>query len=128
MGTIDIQQFRGQASEVAGILRLLSNEDRLMLLCQLSMGECSVGELEQLTAIRQPTLSQQLGVLRQDGLVETRRVSRQIFYRLEEPRILALLQTLHGLYCTEPVDFCSRDLDSRAPPPGSVEQVLPPRS
>ena len=65
---IDPQAMRHGAKAAVGLLKLLGNEDRLLLLCQLSQGECCVGDLEQRLGIRQPTLSQQLGALRADGV------------------------------------------------------------
>ena len=83
------------------LLKLLANPDRLMLLCQMTQGEHSVGELEQRLGIRQPTLSQQLAVLRAEGMVSTRREGKNIFYRVADPKALRLLLTLHELYCEE---------------------------
>jgi ArsR family transcriptional regulator len=71
----------------------------LLLLCQLSQGERRVGELEELLDIQQPTLSQQLAVLREEALVETRRDGKQIYYRIASDKALALLEVLYGLYC-----------------------------
>ena len=82
------------------MLRVLANENRLLLLCQLSQGEKSVGELETLLGIRQPTLSQQLGVLRNEGLVQTRRDGKQIIYRVVDERAQRLPETLYGMYCS----------------------------
>lgn len=99
---MDIQQMRQAASEAANTLRSLSHPDRLMLLCQLSQGERSVGELEELLGIQQPNLSQQLGVLRNEGLVDTRRDGKRIFYSVKDPKVLHLLGTLYLLYCPQP--------------------------
>lgn len=99
---MDIQQMRQAASEAASTLRSLSHPDRLLLLCQLSQGERSVGELEELLGIQQPNLSQQLGVLRSEGLVDTRRDGKRIFYSVKDPKILHLLSTLYLLYCPQP--------------------------
>ena len=98
---IDISQLRQKAGAACSTLRLLANEDRLMLLCQISQGEKNVSTLESLTGIRQPTLSQQLGVLRTEGVVSTRREGKQIFYSLSDSHIEDLLQTLYNLYCCE---------------------------
>ncbi|MES2105578.1 MAG: metalloregulator ArsR/SmtB family transcription factor [Pseudomonadota bacterium] len=87
------------AGEASGILSALANPDRLLLLCQLSQGEQAVGELEQSLDIRQPTLSQQLGVLRKQSLVNTRRDGKRILYSVADPRVLILLTTLYELYC-----------------------------
>ena len=80
--SIDIQQLRANADAAGQLLKALANPDRLLLLCQLSQGERNVSELEALLGIQQPTLSQQLAVLRREGLVETRRDGKQIFYRI----------------------------------------------
>jgi DNA-binding transcriptional ArsR family regulator len=97
--SFDIALMRAAASEATAVLRVLANEDRLLLLCQMSQGEKSVSELEELLNIHQPTLSQQLGVLRADGLVNTRRDGKRIYYSVANPKVLALLNTLYTLYC-----------------------------
>jgi ArsR family transcriptional regulator len=95
----DLGQMRSSARIVTALLRALANEDRLLLLCQMTQGERSVGELETALNIRQPTLSQQLGVLRTEGLVTTRREGKRIFYAVADPKVLALLGALYTLYC-----------------------------
>ncbi|MEE1653642.1 MULTISPECIES: ArsR/SmtB family transcription factor [Brachymonas] len=97
---IDMQHMQLAAREASQLLRVLSNENRLLLLCQLSRGERSVGELEDMLGIRQPTLSQQLGVLRNEELVQTRREGKQIFYRIADSRAQEVLETLYRLYCS----------------------------
>lgn len=97
--TLNPQRMRAAAGQAVGVLKLLANEDRLLLLCQLSQGELSVGELEELLDIHQPTLSQQLGVLRNEGVVETRRDGKRIFYRVSDPQLLQVLAALYRLYC-----------------------------
>jgi len=67
--------------------------------CQLSQGEYCVGDLEEMLDIRQPTLSQQLGVLRERELVSTRREGTQVFYSVASPEALAVLRLLYQLYC-----------------------------
>ncbi|POZ63087.1 ArsR/SmtB family transcription factor [Chromobacterium alticapitis] len=99
MSTITLSDMRAAAGQASGLLRALANEDRLLLLCQLSQGEKSVGELEESVGIRQPTLSQQLGVLRNEGLVATRRDGKRIYYSVADPKALAVLSTLYQLYC-----------------------------
>ncbi len=93
--------MRAGAAQAVGALRLLANEDRLLLLCQLAHGEMCVGELEAALDIRQPTLSQQLGVLRADGVVSTRREGKNIHYSIADARLLDVLALLHRLYCPE---------------------------
>ena len=77
----------------------MSNPDRLMLLCQLAQGERRVGELEELLDIQQPTLSQQLAVLREESLVKTRRDGKQIYYSIASDAALAVLDVLYQQYC-----------------------------
>ena len=96
---IDIDMLRRAASHASGLLKALANPDRLLLLCQLSQSEYSVGELELLTGIQQPTLSQQLGVLRVGQLVTTRREGKQIFYSIASKEALAVLQVLYQQFC-----------------------------
>ena len=91
--------MQAAAGAASSVLRTLANEDRLLLLCQLSQGEKSVGELEALLDLHQPTLSQQLGVLRTEKLVNTRRDGKRIFYSIADQKILILIATLHSLYC-----------------------------
>ena len=98
-----LDSMRAAACEAAGVMRALGNPDRLLLLCQLSQGEYSVSELELLVGLRQPSLSQQLGVLRHERLVKTRREGKRIFYSIADSRTLEILSTLHRLYCAEPV-------------------------
>lgn len=96
---IDPAQLRTAASRAVGALKLLANEDRLLLLCQLSHGERCVSELEAQLDIRQPTLSQQLGVLRSEGVVTTRRQGKHIFYSVSDPALLEILALLYRLHC-----------------------------
>ena len=98
---IDPQLLRSGAAQALGVLKILANEDRLMLLCQLSQGEHCVGELQTELGISQPTLSQQLAVLRNEGVVNTRRVGKNIYYSVADARTLEILVLLHRLYCPE---------------------------
>ncbi|WCF28134.1 sulfite-sensing transcriptional repressor BigR [Xylella fastidiosa] len=95
------EDMEKRASEVANLLKTLSHPVRLMLVCTLVEGEFSVGELEQQIGIGQPTLSQQLGVLRESGIVETRRNIKQIFYRLTEAKAAQLVNALYTIFCTQ---------------------------
>jgi len=92
-------QMAESADAVAALLKTLSHPVRLVLVCTLVEGEFSVGALEEELDIHQPTLSQQLGVLREAGLVETRRASKQIFYRLTEAKAAELVLALHNIFC-----------------------------
>ena len=97
--TISIDEMHAAAAEACRLMKTLANPDRLLLLCQLAQGELSVGELEAALGILQPTLSQQLTVLRNEALVETRREGKQVFYRVASPRALAVLKVLHEQFC-----------------------------
>lgn len=98
---LEITQMRAAATGAVTLLRTLAHEDRLLLLCKLSAEELCVSELEEQLEIHQPSLSQQLGVLRREGLVTTRRDGKHIYYRIADPRALTLLQSLYSLYCTD---------------------------
>jgi len=95
----DLTGLHAAAGAATALLKSLANRDRLLLLCRMTQGEFSVGTLESLTGIRQPTLSQQLTVLREEGLVATRREGKQVFYRVASQEALAVLQLLYTLYC-----------------------------
>ncbi|MET3178576.1 UNVERIFIED_ORG: ArsR family transcriptional regulator [Variovorax guangxiensis] len=96
---IDPEALRGAAGRAVGVLKLLANEDRLLLLCQLSQGEMCVSDLESVLGIRQPTLSQQLSVLRTEGVVNTRRDGKNIYYSVADAALLEILAVLYRLYC-----------------------------
>ncbi len=96
---IDFNELRASADKACNLMKVMANSDRLMLLCQLSQGEKSVGELENILDIRQPTLSQQLTVLREAELVATRREGKSIFYRISSQSAMAVMQVLHQEIC-----------------------------
>ena len=100
---LNIQQLRDNAAVAGQLLKALANRERLLLLCQLSQGELNVSALEALLGIGQPTLSQQLAVLRREELVETRREGKQIYYRISSPAALAVIKTLYQQFCEEAV-------------------------
>lgn len=81
------------------MLKIMANEDRLLILCQLSQGARNVGELEELLEIRQPTLSQQLTVLREEKLVTSERKGKYIVYSLASEEAIRIMETLFSLYC-----------------------------
>lgn len=97
--TIDPDLLRSAAGEAVAAMKLLANADRMLLLCQLSQGEMCVSDLEERLQIHQPTLSQQLGVLRNEGAVDTRREGKNIYYRVVDPALLEILPVLYRLYC-----------------------------
>jgi len=98
---MDPDALRRGADRAVASLKLLANEDRLLLLCQLSQAEMCVGEMEERLGIRQPTLSQQLAVLRSQDVVSTRRDGKNIYYRIADPALIEILSVLYRLYCTK---------------------------
>ena len=98
-GNLDMRAMRLAATKAGGLLKALANPDRLLLLCQLSHGEHCVSELEEVLGIQQPTLSQQLGVLREERLVITRREGKQIFYSIASKQALAVMQVVYQQFC-----------------------------
>ena len=96
---LNLEDMQAAAARACSLLKVLGNPDRLMLLCQLTQGEYCVSELESLLGITQPTLSQQLGVLREERLVSTRREGKQIFYKIDSPEALAVMQVLYQQFC-----------------------------
>jgi ArsR family transcriptional regulator len=96
---IDPNRLRAAAGVAVSALKVLANAERLLLLCQLSQGEMCVSELEEELDIHQPTLSQQLGVLRAEGVVDTRREGKRIYYSVADTAMLEILRVLYRLYC-----------------------------
>lgn len=96
---MNFDALRTSADKACRLMRVMANADRLMLLCQLSQGEKSVGELEKALNIRQPTLSQQLTVLREADLVSTRREGKNIIYCISSQSALAVMQVLSQHIC-----------------------------
>lgn len=103
LSKFDITQFETSAAEAAKLLRALGNERRLMILCQLTDGERSVGQLAPLVGVAQSALSQHLAVLREEGIVATRRERQTIWYRIADPAALKVVATLAEIFC--PVDM-----------------------
>ncbi|MEA3120334.1 MAG: hypothetical protein QOI13_3604 [Paraburkholderia sp.] len=89
-----LDALKPKAADAAELLRLLGNAGRIQLLCQIALGERSVGQLEEELDIQQPALSQQLAQLRKGGMVKTRRASRSIFYSIADARAQAVLEML----------------------------------
>lgn len=93
------EAMREHAADAAGLLRALGNEQRLMILCHLLSGERAVGALQAELPLSQSALSQHLAVLREAGLVDTRRQSQQILYSLVPGPAEQVLATLQTIYC-----------------------------
>lgn len=95
----DQKLMRRNAGKAAALLKLLSHEARLSVLCDLVGGEKSAGALVESSGLSQSALSQHLAKLREEGLVETRREGQSIYYRLADGNAATLIEALHGIYC-----------------------------
>lgn len=95
----DPDRMAGNAKRATAFLKALAHESRLMILCILSEGEKSVGELEEMLSLRQPTVSQQLARLRADGLVEPRREGKTIYYRLSNENARTIVGAVYDCFC-----------------------------
>jgi DNA-binding transcriptional ArsR family regulator len=96
---INITDFEAGAGRAASLLRALANERRLVILCQLTAGEKAVGAIQPRVGLSQSALSQHLAVLREDGVVATRRQGQTIFYRIADPAVLRVMATLADIFC-----------------------------
>ena len=99
IGSEDLDALSESVDRAADFLKALANRNRLTILCLLSQGEYSVSDLEAVLGIRQPTLSQQLAVLREENLVATRRDGKAIYYRLASPEARELIGVLYSMFC-----------------------------
>jgi len=104
MNSIDISsnsidELKSSSQTVAAVLKNLANPNRLLILCLLSQGESSVGELGALVEIGQSPLSQHLARLRAEKLVTTRKESQTVYYSIADPKIEKIIETLHSIYC-----------------------------
>jgi DNA-binding transcriptional ArsR family regulator len=98
----DLDRMVGNAKRASDFLKALAHESRLMILCILAEGEKSVSELEDLLALRQPTVSQQLSRLRADGLVSTRRDGKTIYYNLASEEARVVIGAIYDVFCRKP--------------------------
>lgn len=95
-----IASFERKAAEAAALLKLLANENRLLILCRLALnGELSVGELTGAVGLSQSALSQHLARMRDEGLLATRREAQTVYYRMADPNAARLLKLLKTIYC-----------------------------
>jgi len=95
----ELERIVADAERASGFLKALAHESRLLILCILAEGEKSVGELEQLLTLRQPTVSQQLARLRAEGLVATRREGKIVHYRLACDEARKIIQAIYDVFC-----------------------------
>jgi len=97
--SLGIADMKSQAARASALLRSMSNEGRLLILCNLVEKERSVSELEELVGLSQSAVSQHLAILRRDRIVKTRRSGQNIFYSLASTEAAAIMRTLYDLYC-----------------------------
>lgn len=95
----DMKTLTTQARKASELLKALSHETRLMILCLLSEREMSVSEIEEIIKLPQATVSQQLARLRLDKLVTTRREGRQIHYRIADKDVSSVVESLYDIFC-----------------------------
>jgi DNA-binding transcriptional ArsR family regulator len=98
---MNLGELQARALRATRLLKAMSNPVRLLVLCQLAEGEKSVGELETVVEVSQSALSQHLALLRQRGLVKSRRAGQAIFYSLHGTEAPALLAALYQVYCSQ---------------------------
>jgi len=96
---LDLEMLQSNAHQASEFLKALSHEVRLLILCFLIEGEKSVSEIEQMLKLRQPAVSQQLARLRADGLVETRRNGKNVYYAVARTEVRDIIGALHDAFC-----------------------------
>ncbi len=97
---MNLESMRQNAQEAVKLLKAVSNENRLFILCHLLEQEMSVGEMNEKLGLSQSALSQHLAVLRKDHLVSTRKEAQTVFYSVASNDVKKLMETLHELYCS----------------------------
>lgn len=97
---IDPNAMREAADDASDLLKALSNQHRLLILCQLIEGEKSVGQLAEFLGIRDSTVSQHLALLRRERIIAGRRDGQTIWYHIESGPARAVMEVLYGAYCT----------------------------
>jgi ArsR family transcriptional regulator, virulence genes transcriptional regulator len=97
-----IAQLQERAEQASGLLKILANQTRLQILCELLAGEKSVNELEESLQLGQSAISQHLAILRRERIVKTRRAAQHIYYSLASREAAELLSTLSEIYCAVP--------------------------
>lgn len=97
---VGMAELERKASEAAGLLKLLANENRLLILCRLALkGEMPVNDIAEAVGLSQSALSQHLAKMREEGLVATRREAQTVFYRIADQNAARLLMLLKDIYC-----------------------------
>lgn len=98
--SVNIEEMKKNANEAAEVLKVLAHPERLMVLCQLTAGEIGVGALQSCSTLSQSAFSQHLTVLRKYGLIKSRKKSQQVFYSLDDPRVVQLIHSLQSTFCS----------------------------
>lgn len=98
---MDIKAIEDNVERAARILKVLSNKQRLLIVCLLYRGEKSVGKLEEIIGLSQSALSQHLARLRREDIVQTRRDAQMIYYSLKSEETTKILSCLHTIYCKD---------------------------
>ena len=96
---MDLELMQTNASRASELMKLLGHPHRLMILCELNQGECSVGELSERIGINQSPLSQHLARMRHEGVVQARRDAQTVYYSLSGEEVSAVISLLYELYC-----------------------------
>ena len=96
---MDLSQMAENAEQAEALLKLMANKNRLMILCSLQKQERSVSELNQTVPLAQSALSQHLASMRKAEIVTTRREGATIYYRVSDPKVALLLESLYQLFC-----------------------------
>lgn len=99
LGSLEIHKLRESAEDAGDLLKVMANNNRLLIMCQLLDGEKSVQQLQQAIGLSQSAISQQLAILRAHKMVSTRRQAQSVFYSLASEEAEAVLTTLYNLYC-----------------------------
>lgn len=110
---MELERLQDNARKASTLLKAMSNQHRLLILCQLVPGEKCVSDLEKVVGLSQSALSQHLARLRRDNLVNTRREAQTIFYSLAGDDASAVIETLYGLYCGIDATLTVEDGDDR---------------
>lgn len=123
-GTMKIEDMLNAVEQATDLLKSLANRNRLLLLCNLIEGEKSVGELARLIGARETAVSQQLALLRKDGIVQTRRQGQTVYYNLASAKAAKVIETLHGIYCSPEEEAAAAAVEAvagGAAPPGEKQ-------
>ncbi len=96
---MDLELMQANAARASDLMKLLGHPHRLMILCELNQGECSVGDLSEKIGINQSPLSQHLARMRHEGVVESRREAQTVYYSLAGNEVCAVISLLYQLYC-----------------------------